>query len=138
LVELREIKFRAWDELNRVMMEPETVGLFIHFDGTMNHHDLGIVQGTSNTPQMTLLQYTGLKDSNGKEIYEGDVVKSVALSNDHHQRGATAVSPVEYWCGNAVLSITYTPIYPFCLDHDIEIIGNIYEHPHLLKEASQC
>lgn len=84
----------------------------------------------------TVGQYTGLCDKNDKEIYEGDVLKSIALSDDHHQRGATIVSPVKYWCGNACLSITYVPIYPFCVNHELEVIGNIYDNPDLLAATS--
>lgn len=77
----------------------------------------------------TVCQATGLTDKDGKEIFEGDIVKSVALNNDHYQRGAIVISPVEYFCGNACLSITYIPIYPFCISHDIEIIGSIHDTP---------
>ena len=80
----------------------------------------------------TVGQYTGLDDKNGNEIFEGDLVKSVALTNDHNQRGATVISPIEYWNGNTCLSLTYVPYYPFCLSHDIEVIGNIYENPELM------
>jgi uncharacterized phage protein (TIGR01671 family) len=84
----------------------------------------------------TVGQYTGLHDKNGREIWEGDIIKAVALANDHNQRGAITISAVEYWMGNACLKITYIPLYPFIVDHSFEVIGNIYDNPDLLsKEA---
>jgi uncharacterized phage protein (TIGR01671 family) len=88
----------------------------------------------------TVGQYTGLKDCKrteeypeGQEIYEGDIVKCVALANDHHQRGARMLSAVIFFMGNACLEKTYVPIYPLIVDHEIEVIGNIYENPELLQ-----
>ena len=100
-----------------------------------------ILWGTTNDmPNMievipeTVGQFTGLIDKNGKKIYEGDVVKTTALLNDHHQRGATVVSPVEYWHGATCLSITYVPLsLDFQVSHEIEIIGNIHDNPELMK-----
>ena len=57
----REIKFRIWDKINRMWLRRFNVNLF----------DIG------DLPNVELMQYTGLKDKNGKEIYEGDVVKLV-------------------------------------------------------------
>ena len=100
-----------------------------------------ILWGTTNDmPNMievipeTVGQFTGLIDKNEKKIYEGDVVKTTALLNDHHQRGATVVSPVEYWYGATCLSITYVPLsLDFRMSHEIEIIGNIHDNPELMK-----
>ena len=79
-------------------------------------------------------QWTGLVDKHGKEIFEGDIVKATALLNDHHQRGATVVSPVEYWHGATCLSITYVPLsFDFQVSHEIEIIGNIHDNPELME-----
>ena len=93
----------------------------------------------------TVGQYTGLKDSKrteeypeGQEIYEGDIIKAVALANDHNQRGAITISAVEYWMGNACLKITYIPLYPFIVDHSFEVISNIHDNPDLLKEVTPC
>ena len=54
----REIKFRIWDKINRMWLRCFNVNLF----------DIG------DLPNVELMQYTGLKDKNGKEIYEGDIV----------------------------------------------------------------
>jgi len=64
----REIKFRAWHEINKNMHPPSSM-----FEITTNGQIYR--EGFNCTDDYILMQYTGLKDKNGKEIYEGDIYR---------------------------------------------------------------
>ena len=72
--------------------------------------------------QSDLLRYTGLKDKNGKEIYEGDII----------EWQTAPMSAPEETCRRAITWLATQGIRPY-INTTSEVIGNIYENPELLK-----
>jgi len=114
---MKEIKFRAWDGLRMTKSGIQ----FSATDGTLT-----MVQN------MPLMQYTGLKDKNGKEIYEGDIVRCKFAFGDNiceivYDEGCFWVSQKN----REVQDKAHDNLYWH--KEGIEVIGNIYENPELLK-----
>jgi len=137
---MREIKFRAWNDVAKVMYESNIPGLLLHFDGELNGLDEnGMLEGTDNTRQHHLMQYTGLKDKNGKEIYEGDIVEYNdfnSLRTGGHAEDKIIVGKVVFSCGMWMVEENNCghDLYEGLVnDEELEIIGNIYENPELLE-----
>jgi uncharacterized phage protein (TIGR01671 family) len=113
----REIKFRAWD------------GKRMTTSGIMFNCSTGFLE-TPIGAQMKLMQYTGLKDKNGKEIYEGDIVfwdyEKIVVS--YGIQGVDAFEGVGFnlW-GHYGQKQDGTRI-----QSEMEVVGNIYENPELL------
>ena len=113
----REIKFRAWHEADGRMVYPFSKG----FNNILSNGDL--LNSYEN-----IMQFTGLKDKNGKEIYEGDMVRWEDIQDDGYGCGyLTTIEEPVYFGGGA--------FYPICTmpEKQFEVIGNIYENPELLK-----
>jgi hypothetical protein len=108
----REIKFRAWDKDQKRFIYPKL------WDNKM----------PSNWERWFILsQFTGLKDRNGKEIYEGDVTKGGDVIKWNNKLCLFCRHYLSM--GGEWLPATY----PMTDSDDLIIIGNLYEHPNLLK-----
>jgi uncharacterized phage protein (TIGR01671 family) len=86
-----------------------------------------------------LMQYTGLEDKNGKEIYEGDIVRTTHISlgfwrvRARKLTGEVVYQPGAFTIGHGDAAHLISPHRD-----DLEVIGNIYEHPELIeREAEQ-
>lgn len=85
-----------------------------------------------------LMQFTGLHDRNGKEIYEGDILQNTKHSNQlvevYWQGCTTNNAHWIKWGGWAFRKVQNDGNFTFAVyDNEIEVIGNIYENPDLLK-----
>lgn len=140
----REIKFRAWDKetgkMHYQINKPRTDEnindeLIIQFDCT------GYSARTKNKyiGSDCLMQYTGIKDKNGKEIYDGDILRINYGDNDGDTYEVIFKEGC-YW-GKCIYTLTSTtPDKTLLNDLDYwepqskEIIGNIHEHKYLLDK----
>ena len=125
---MREIKFRAWDKNTKIMIPWDHL-----VKSRISFRTFRCALVSENSDNIELMQYTGLKDKNGIEIYEGDIlfhplqgkrkvfypysetVASYGLRNVDNGMGSTLQDAHRVW----------------------EIIGNCYEKPEPLKEEEQ-
>lgn len=136
-----DIKFRGYNEINKKMLNwNELLDTNLKNIFTMQKKDTGII----------LMQYTGLHDKNGKEIYEGDIVKAYFKKgawkyNDKNYFGYKS-GKVQYCVDGFILYIENykEKIYPLSSFgnnngniNELEVIGNIYDNPDLLEKGAE-
>ena len=123
---MREIKFRVWNtETNKMIINVKEMGVFA-LQSIYSIDEFLVIPTNEKYP---LMQYTGLKDKNGVEIYEGDILS-------HHLQGNRFVeygSPFKNYGGYMLVSKNGMRGTLSDPDKLYEVIGNIYENPELLK-----
>lgn len=141
---MRDIKFRAWD---KDLKQMHICGQDVHDSMTFDENNIAqyynLQNGCGSPTTYELMQYTGLKDKNGKEIYEGDIVKV------HFKKGCWKYNNKNYSgykngniefcvdCFIVYIKNYKEKIYPLSSFgkgqlKDIEKIGNIYDNLELL------
>ena len=153
---MKEIKFRAWNKKEKRMFDVLGISWYdeVIFE---SYADAGVGwysrEITHNISDCILMQYTGLKDKNGKEIYEGDIVKGKAPYSYYNREqiyvvkfGRVEIEAGE--CENVYENIVeameaeiigfyaeseFEEVVSFVESADVEVIGNIYDNPELLE-----
>lgn len=133
---MREIKFRAWDK-ERKSMQTSRMNM-VSFNGDI----LMAKRDEFRSSDIVIMQFTGLLDKNGREIYEGDIV--VENSYPMFNNGLCNYRCVVIWdkdeaCFGLDMYCVSDRVRGFACPNSIseyealEVIGNIYENPELVK-----
>lgn len=131
-MEIRAIRFRAWDKERRVMIQPKDI---CHLDG----------ETSNGAPTFMLLeQFTGLHDKAGREIFEGDILRlketvKIWPPDIVYNLEAVDMVGIVRWCNEgADFEVAgqhdgQELIRGFMLDQEWEVLGNVHETPSLLE-----
>ena len=132
-----EIKFRAWDKKKKKMIY--NVGVFYSDNTTCIYrytcNVLGYTEIFINAKHpngFILMEYTRLKDTHSKEIYEGDIISSF------YDKWIVSFGNGSFYLKNPITN-SYMNLSSEIINwYDLEVIGNIWENPNLLKEANNA
>ena len=133
---MREHKFRAWDKKRKEWLG---VNLQMSITDGLLWWQFGFgckPFSMDECRDIELMQYTGLKDMNGNEIYEGDVLKEKGWGDEY-----------DYWCygvidfHNGCFQIEGSPLFEWLNESadflELEVVGNIHENPELMEEVAK-
>lgn len=143
----RKIKFRAWDKCNESMIESRNIlkicmsrlnqepYLIVYLKKWMNENREIKESDKSYTNEFGLMQYTGLKDKNGTEIYEGDIMEFRPWNKEETENYIVKfISDDASFRGIKEKKSSIKVLSLINSEQGLKIIGNIFENPELVKE----
>ncbi len=135
----RIIKFRAWDKKHKNMLFNVSTGTIVIWSSPDNR--------SADAEDCIFMQYTGLKDENGKEVYEGDILKNTKNKNqlvEVYWEGCTtdkhSINGGDWinWGGWSFKKVKIDDDFTYAIyQNEIEVIGNIYENPDLINPRKE-
>jgi len=137
---MREIRFRAWDTHRKKMWSAEEMGrdqltLSVNGGGLVNVNSAD-VRFSDFMKHLIPMQFTGLQDKEGQEIYEGDILESEDIMNGKNIRMSVEYKTdhLELWeneCGHTQYAgFSFSDGYP----EEMIVVGNVHENPELLEK----
>lgn len=124
---MKEIKFKVWHKIEKRLFDVYGFDKDNVYVDSMNDY----LETVVSRKYCDLIQYTGLQDVSGKEIYDGDICKIES------EDGKTRISQVifENGCFNLQFNLLKNGLSHFTENYSLYVIGNIYENPELLEQG---
>lgn len=132
---MKEIKFRVYDKQSNeiIYLEPPSThgnGLWFKSDKHIDSEDI------------VIMQYTGLKDCEGKEVFEGDIIQDINDNNSLRYGEDNNLTPVKFYNGSFGISVifdgSFVPLYPYEeVGFKFKVVGNIHQNSELLEKKSK-
>ena len=132
-------KFRVWHKELKMMFEVKSLVFTLNLATIASKNDL-FPSRTCSFDDIILMQFTGLLDKNGKEIFESDIVKTTIFfgradeSGGFYEYEKELIGIVKQLEGAWVIDTEKGAVYLWSDINENEVLGNIWENPKLLEE----
>lgn len=121
---MKTVKYRAWDKFNKIMLY-DVQNAYDFMDGIPSRNFGDALEDQD----YEIMQYIGLEDKNGKEVYEGDIL---IVKDCYCKDGQFFVGYVDFACASFFIKNEYSSNYRW-MDYEFVVLGNIHEDYDLYK-----